>query len=30
MLENNPKYPGKWLNLLYSLSVNSMKLGKAI
>jgi hypothetical protein len=27
MLEKDPKYPGKWVNLLYSLAVNSKKLG---
>jgi asparagine synthase (glutamine-hydrolysing) len=30
VLENNRKYPGKWLNMLYSLAVNSMKLGTVI
>ena len=27
ILEKDPKYPGKWVNLLYSVAVNSKKLG---
>lgn len=27
MLEKEPKYPGKWVNLLYSVAVNSKKFG---
>ena len=26
-LEKEPKYPGKWVNLLYSVAVNSKKFG---